>query len=113
MNDAAALYALSHVTALKELLEQLVPLNIELQEHSFDSLCFGSWVMVAGRSRQRYRFVWDGKESLLSVSSSTFSDSQSAAQWREMPEHSSLVTSTEALGKVRAVLVEAYARQER
>lgn len=110
MNDTAALYALSHITELKELLEQLVPLDVELQEHSFHPLSFGSWVLVAGRRKQRYRFIWDGKESLLSVSFSTFSDSQSAAQWNEMPEHGGLVTSSEALGKVRAVLVEVYAK---
>jgi len=112
MDDTSDSYQLGHVTALKELLEELAPLSVELQEHSYHYLSFGSWVIVAGRRKHRYRFVWDGKESYLSVSHSTFSDSQSVAQWKELPEHCGPVSSSEAFGKVHAVLVGAYAARQ-
>lgn len=109
MNDATTSCPLSHITALKELLEQLAPSAVELHEHSYHPFSFGSWVIVAGRSKRRYRFVWDGKESHLSVSCSIFADSRSPAQWKEMPEHCGSVSSTQAFDKVRAILFSEYA----
>ncbi|MEX0733055.1 MAG: hypothetical protein WD944_11730 [Steroidobacteraceae bacterium] len=107
MKNQAIASSLSHVAALKELLEDLQNESVELHEHQYHYLVFGSWVIEAGQRKKRFRFIWDGRDSYLTVSTATFSDSHTHTEWNEMREQSGPATSLDAFRRVRTILKDA------
>ena len=59
---------LAHFDSLIWLLTDLKAEGIELEEHQFNPASFGSFVVVLARGGKSARFVWDARESLLSIS---------------------------------------------
>ncbi len=109
MSNAAALYSLAHLSEVKALLEDLAPLRVDLYEHTYSPASFGSWALTFGRGHLRYRFAWDGRESLLYVSSATVPHSGAAVPWEESPASPIRLTSLEALKSAQSTLQQAYA----
>jgi hypothetical protein len=58
---------IQHLRALQALLEELAQQNIALESHEYDAMVFGNFGLVLGSKRNRVRFTWDGKESVLTV----------------------------------------------
>ena len=58
---------LAHFDSLVWLLTELKAEGNELEEHQFNPASFGSFVIVLARGRKSARFVWDARESLLSI----------------------------------------------
>lgn len=59
---------LAHFDSLMWLLSELKAVGIELEMHQFNPASFGSFAVVLSRGRESARFVWDGRESLLTIS---------------------------------------------
>ena len=64
--DAAG--SLKHVETLLGFLRELANDGIALYEHHFDAQAFGNFIVVLGLPHRRVKFIWDGREFLLSVS---------------------------------------------
>ena len=61
---------LNHFREILNLTERLAEQGVAVYEHKWLCLCFGSWSLVAGTTRQhRYQFSWDGRDFFMSVSS--------------------------------------------
>jgi hypothetical protein len=80
LSDSEA--SLRHLEAVATLAQRLHQRAIAVLEYRYDFLAFGSWRLVAGSRHRRIRLTWDGKESLLSSSTSAFQGSGSSPAWR-------------------------------
>jgi hypothetical protein len=80
MNPIAA-SSREHVAQLATLLEDLAAYGIGLYEHRFDALVFGSFQVTLGRSHQRVRFTWEGREATLVVEYQTLKSQEDNAAW--------------------------------
>ena len=56
----------NYFRAIAELAQRLSDKRIAIYEHGFTYMAFGSWEIVTGRRKQMIRFIYDGKDSLLS-----------------------------------------------
>lgn len=106
MSSAACQHSIEHLRAVAQVLEDLTACH-EFFEHQYHAEAFGSWVLVAGKPKRRYRFTWDGKDAFLSVAVAQFFDSQTPAQWHELPGKGGHMSSLVALANVNAVLGDA------
>jgi hypothetical protein len=50
----------------------------------FNSLCFGSFSVVMGNRKHRFKATWDGREFFLDVFKAVFSDSRSLPDWKHI-----------------------------
>ena len=55
---------------------------------AYDFLHFGSWTLEVGRRHERLLVQWDGKESSLSCSKCSTSDSGTSRKWTLVSEQS-------------------------
>jgi hypothetical protein len=58
---------IQHLQSLLALLEMLATDGIEMESHQYDGNAFGNFALVLARGRMKVRFLWDGKESILTV----------------------------------------------
>ena len=72
---------MNHIELLQDLLHQCSDIGLRLYEHHYNYLAFGSWSLVIGTAKHRMRFVWDGKESYLSIAFSSFNNQNSLPVW--------------------------------
>ena len=72
---------MDHIELLNDLNAECKMIGITLYEHKYQHNIFGSWVVVAGTSKDRMMFCWDGKESYLGIRASSFHNSTSIAEW--------------------------------
>jgi len=79
VNPAAA--PIQHLQRLQALLGDLEPLNIALQRHEYDSLAFGDFVVVLVTGHKAARFIWDGRESILTVEYQARQNQSIAGTW--------------------------------
>jgi hypothetical protein len=79
MSDRSA--PIAHIESLLWLLKELEAEGIALYEHQYQPQSFGSFVLVVGRGHERAKFVWDGKEFILSVSFATFPTKNANVPW--------------------------------
>jgi hypothetical protein len=56
-----------HLQRLLALLQMLASEGIEMESHHYDSLAFGNFTLVLAKGHTKVRFLWDGKESILTV----------------------------------------------
>jgi hypothetical protein len=70
-----------HFERVSALSVRLAVLGVAIYEHSWHSLVFGSWVLVAGSRHRRFRFCWDGREFFIDVSRSEHPSGGIRAQW--------------------------------
>ena len=73
-----------HLGLMEWLAERLAGDHLAIYEHTYNQLAFGSWEIVIGTRHKRRRFTWDGKDSLLSVSESEFTNSASPPIWKNV-----------------------------
>jgi hypothetical protein len=58
----------SHFESMCSLLRELEHSKVVLLEHHFHPRAFGSFELIFAKGHKHTRFVWDGKQQLLSVS---------------------------------------------
>ena len=75
-----------HLGLMQRLAERLAGDHFAIYEHTYNQIAFGSWEVVIGTHHKRRRFIWDGKDSLLSVSEAEFTNSSSPPSWRNVRE---------------------------
>ena len=73
--------SIEHMRLVNEIANFCESHNLTTLEHQYNYLMFGSWLLVIGKSKQRMKFSWDGKESYLGVEISQFQNSNSVAAW--------------------------------
>lgn len=69
---------------LNVLSSSLAALDIALYSNNYNYLSFGSWEVVVGFRKKRWRIQWDGKEFLLTIWQGDFSNSRSQVDWDEV-----------------------------
>ncbi len=57
----------THYHRIAELSDRLSQKHFAIYEHQYRYLAFGSWQLVAGTRKRRFRFTWDGRERFLQV----------------------------------------------
>lgn len=72
---------MDHTELLNDLNAECKRIGITLYEYQYHHNVFGSWIVVAGTSKNRMMFCWDGKESYLSIGTSSFHNSTSISEW--------------------------------
>ena len=75
---------LEHSQQMYSLALSLAENGIAVYEHSYDMLAFGSWVLVLGRRKKRFRFIWDGRDGILKVEKALIPDSGTFIKWEEI-----------------------------
>jgi hypothetical protein len=73
--------AVVHLESLAQLLKELALERIELFEHAYNPQSFGSFVLVLGRGHEQLKFIWDGKDAILSVSFAAVQNKNTAPVW--------------------------------
>ena len=73
--------AILHLESLAQLLKEFASERIELFEHSYHPQSFGSFVLVVGRGHEQLKFIWDGKDAILSVSFAEVQNKNAAPVW--------------------------------
>jgi len=59
--------SLQHLQGLLALLQMLASEGIEMESHQYDGIAFGNFALVLTKGHTKVRFLWDGKESILTV----------------------------------------------
>jgi hypothetical protein len=59
--------SIQHLQSLLALLQMLDTEGIEMERHQYDGTAFGSFAMVLAKGHTKVRFLWDGKEAILTV----------------------------------------------
>jgi hypothetical protein len=72
---------MGHVEAVLWLLRELQDQGISLYEHRYDYQAFGNFVLSVGRAHARVQFAWDGKESVLAVSTAKMHNVGARPTW--------------------------------
>lgn len=84
MSDLSA-SALKHLTQVLELQSDLAAMSgAAVLEHNYLLLCMGSFGLVVGRSHNRLRFDWDGREFFLNVQQCTLQSQSSVPSWQQL-----------------------------
>jgi hypothetical protein len=75
---------LEHSRQIHSLAASLSRDGIAVYEYSYDMLAFGSWLLVLGKRKYRFRFIWDGKEGFLKTEKALIPDSGTIIKWEEI-----------------------------
>lgn len=78
--------SLIHYQQLVDAAKRLAERGIEVYEHHYNNLAFGSWTVIAGKRHEQVRFVWDGRDGFLTISEASFSDSRSTPAWNTVKQ---------------------------
>jgi hypothetical protein len=73
--------AAKHFRSMSWLIEALAEHGIALLAHRYDMQAFGCFELILGSGHDRLRFVWDGKESILSLFTSRIGSSSDVPRW--------------------------------
>ena len=79
--------SISHLQRVVALADTLKKSGVAIYEHHWDSLCFGSFTITAGRRKDCFEFSWDGREFFISVSHSSDVSSGRPETWHPMANH--------------------------
>jgi hypothetical protein len=71
----------AHFESLAKLLRELAERRIELLEHAYHPQAFGSFEVKLGRGHDQLRFIWDGREAILSVSFAKVQNKSAVPSW--------------------------------
>lgn len=72
---------INYLRSLVRILEDLAEEGIELFEHKYHPQVFGSFEVVVGRSHERLKFTWNGRDCILSVSFATVTNKNANPSW--------------------------------
>ena len=75
---------LEHSRQIYSLAESLSKDGIAVYEHSYDMLSFGSWFLILGKRKYRFRFTWDGKDGILKGEEALTPNSRTIIKWKEI-----------------------------
>jgi hypothetical protein len=75
---------LEHSTQIHSLVASLSRDGIAIYEHSYDMLAFGSWLLILGKRKYRFRFIWDGRGGILKTEKTLIPDSGTIIKWEEI-----------------------------
>ena len=64
------------------MLQELVTQGIVLESQQYDASVFGSFVVVLARGREKAKFIWDGKDSMLTVEYLKPANSEDPGSWK-------------------------------
>jgi len=59
--------SIQHLQSLQALLQALSSEGIEMESHQYDGVAFGNFALVLAKGHTKVRFLWDGRESILTV----------------------------------------------
>lgn len=79
--------SVSHLRRITALADTLKKSGVAIYEHHWDSLCFGSFTITAGRRKDCFEFSWDGREFFLSVSHSAGVSNGRPQTWQPVANH--------------------------
>ena len=97
---------LAHYRRIAELSERLSQGRGALYQHQYDYLAFGSWRLVAGTRRRRFRFTWDGKDRSLDIESGILqSGGVVSGSWTDAPQTET--HSDDAFATIEAIIAAA------
>ena len=80
MNDSDE--SMKYFATMQMLASDLAKKHIAIYQHRFDMLTFGNFFVVVGTRHKRWRFIWDGKEGVMTVSVAAIADSREVPEWR-------------------------------
>lgn len=73
--------AILHLESVAQLLKELTSERIVLFEHSYHPQSFDSFILVLGRGHEQLKFIWDGKDAVLSASFAKIQNKNAAPVW--------------------------------
>lgn len=76
---------LEHARQVHSLAAKISEDDIAIYEHSYDMLSFGSWLLILGKRKYRFRFTWDGRDGILKTEKALIPDAGTIIKWQEMP----------------------------
>lgn len=106
-NDAD--YFIRQFEVVLAMARRLAPLNIAIYELD---LCesFGHWAIVAGKRGERVKFLWEGRDRVLTIRRSIFfSESEVSKLERPLVKDMQLASSEDALEEVEKFLMQKFA----
>ena len=66
--------------------------GIEMESHQYDGIAFGNFALVLAKGHTKVRFLWDGKESVLTVEYQRIQNKAITGNW----EHDAFISVTSA-----------------
>ena len=87
--------SIQHFQRLLALLQILGSEGIEMESHQYDGIAFGNFALVLAKGHTKVRFLWHGKESVLTVEYQKMQNKVVTGSW----EHDIFISvpSTEAV----------------
>jgi|SRR6185312_4818333 hypothetical protein len=98
MTDAQS--SISFLEGFLSLAKRIEQNSLAVYSLRFDSLIFGSWILVAGTRKNRAQVTWDGKDFVLTCAVSSFQNASSHPIWR--PAGSQATTPGDDVGMFAA-----------
>ena len=59
--------SIQHLQSLLALIQTLASDGIAMESHQYDGIAFGNFALVLAKGHTKVRFLWDGKELILTV----------------------------------------------
>jgi hypothetical protein len=75
-----------HFDLVLALTTQLAAHNLSVVNHSYNYLCFGNWEIVVSSGHKERKFLWDGRDFILSVSERMKGNLSQNSQWKNVDE---------------------------
>ena len=75
-------YPIQHFEIMRDLAGRLKAVPVQIFEHTYRYDAFGSWWLAFMKRGERYRIVYDGKESVLRIEQNA--DPPFSSDWREL-----------------------------
>jgi hypothetical protein len=72
---------IQHLQSLQALLQALSSKGIEMESHQYDDVGFGNFALVLAKGHTKVRFLWDGRESILTVEFQNVQNKAIAGSW--------------------------------
>jgi len=72
---------IQHLQSLQALLKTLASEGIEMESHQYDGITFGNFVLVLAKGHTKARFLWNAKESILTVECQHVVNKATLEQW--------------------------------
>lgn len=96
--------AIQHFQGFLALLQALAVEQIEFESLEHHEHAFGTFILVVSRGHKKVRFVWDGRESLLTVECQKFQNRSVTTKW----EHGAFIAAISrqaALAEIESIAV--------
>jgi hypothetical protein len=76
-----------HFESVLKLTRALAEFGVAIRGHEYYPHFFGMWMLIAGSFRHTYRFLWDDRDQVLTVSEAKFEEfGNQEGDWREVLE---------------------------